>query len=307
MKVLVTGGAGFIGSATVDLLLEEGYSVAIVDDLSTGRASNINPRATFYRMDITRRGLEKVLRKERVDGIVHAAAQSQVRRSLRDPVLDARVNILGTINLLLGCGNVKKFVYASSGGAVYGEPRYLPVDEEHPVTPISPYGLSKYVAEGYLKTIRGLEGLPYTVLRYGNVYGPRQDPDGEAGVVAIFAGRLLKRQRPTVFGDGRQTRDFVYVDDVAKANLMALERCEGGEVVNIGSGRETSVLEVLDTVKALTGIESEPIYAPPVEGEVRRIYLGIGKARRVLGWRPEVRFRDGVAKMLEYFTSRSSP
>lgn len=293
MKVLVTGGAGFIGSATVDLLLEEGYSVAVVDDLSTGKAANINPRATFYKMDITRKGLEKVLRKERAEGVVHIAAQPQVRRSLGDPILDARVNILGTINLLLGCGGVERFVYASSGGAVYGEPGYLPVDEEHPVAPLSPYGLSKYVAEGYLRTLRD---RPYTVLRYGNVYGPRQDPDGEAGVVAIFAGRLLRGQRPAIFGDGRQTRDFVYVGDVAKANLLALERCKDGEILNIGSGRETSVLEVLDTIKALTGRETEPVYAPPVEGEVRRIYLAIGKARRVLGWRPTVPLREGLER-----------
>ncbi|MBI4344147.1 MAG: NAD-dependent epimerase/dehydratase family protein [Euryarchaeota archaeon] len=302
MKVLVTGGAGFIGSATVDLLLEEGYSVVIIDDLSTGRASNINPRATFYKMDITHKGLEKVLRKERAEGVVHAAAQPQVRRSLGDPILDARANILGTINLLLGCGKVEKFVYASSGGAVYGEPRYLPVDEEHPVAPLSPYGLSKYVAESYLEVLRD---LPYTVLRYGNVYGPRQDPDGEAGVVAIFAGRLLRGQRPTIFGDGKQTRDFVFVGDVARANLLALEKGEG--VLNIGSGRETSVLEVLDALKALTGRETEPVYAPPVEGEVRRIYLSIEKARRVLGWRPTVRFSDGAARLLEHLTSRSSP
>ena len=302
MKVLVTGGAGFIGSATVDLLLEEGYSVAVVDDLSTGKASNIDPRATFYKMDITRKGLEKVLRREQADGIVHAAAQPQVRRSLGDPIFDARVNILGTVNLLLGCKGVEKFVYASSGGAVYGEPRYLPMDEDHPVAPLSPYGLSKYVAEGYLKVLRD---LPYTVLRYGNVYGPRQDPDGEAGVVAIFAGRLLRGERPTIFGDGKQTRDFVYVGDVARANLLAMEKGEG--VLNIGSGRETSVLEVLETLEALTGRETEPVYAPPVEGEVRHICLGIGKARRVLGWRPTVQFSDGAARLLEHLTSRNSP
>jgi UDP-glucose 4-epimerase len=296
MKVLVTGGAGFIGSHVVDLLLESGHGVAVVDDLSTGRRENLNEDAVFYELDVCSQELEKIFKKEKFEVVVHQAAQINVRKSLSDPVFDARVNVLGSLNLLECCrkNGVERVVYASSGGAVYGEPEYLPADERHPVNPLCPYGASKYAVEKYLNMYHVNYGLDYIALRYGNVYGPRQDPLGEAGVVAIFTNKLLVGEAPVINGDGKQTRDFVYVGDVAKANLLALKaRTEEG-VFNIGSGVETSVNEIAKHLLDLTGSKVKPTHGPGIKGEVRRIYLNVGLAGRGLKWVPEVELEDGL-------------
>jgi len=297
MAILVTGGAGFIGSHIVDALISEGYHIVVFDDLSTGKKEHVNKNAKFYKAGLNDR-LEEIFRKERIDIVVHQAAQINIRKSLSNPILDADVNIKGTLNLLECCKEVEKFIYASSGGAVYGEPRYLPVDEEHPVAPLSPYGVSKYIAEKYLQVYKEIYDLDYVALRYGNVYGPRQSGEGEAGVVAIFANKILHSERPTINGDGTQTRDFVYVTDVARANLLAMEK--GKNVYNIATGKETSVNEIFDMIKKILNTSIKPEHAPPIKGEVRRIYLNIEKAKKELGWKPEVELEEGIEKLLEY-------
>ncbi len=295
-RVLVTGGAGFIGSNTVDLLVRRGYDVSVVDDLSTGRKGNLNREASFRRCDITSKALDGVFRKERPDAVVHLAAQINVRRSIEEPGFDARVNVLGTLNVLESSRRhgVAKVVYASSGGAVYGEPKRNPVGEDHPAKPICPYGASKYAGEKMLEVYGGLHGLDYNIVRYGNVYGPRQDPHGEAGVTAIFTGLLLRGKRPTIFGDGRQSRDFCFVGDVAEANLAALGRRGRSRVYNIGSGRETSVNELAARLAEAAGADLKPRHGPAVAGEVRRIVLDVSRARRELKWRPKTGLTEGL-------------
>lgn len=295
-RVLVTGGAGFIGSNTVDLLLGRGYDVSVVDDLSTGRRGNLNPGSSFHRCDITSKALDGVFRRERPDAVVHLAAQINVRMSIEEPGFDAMVNVLGTLNVLESARRhgVSKVVYSSSGGAVYGEPKYNPVDEDHPVKPICPYGASKYAGEKILEVYGGLHGLDYNIVRYGNVYGPRQDPRGEAGVAAIFTGLLLKGKRPTIFGDGRQSRDFCFVGDVAEANLAALKRKGRSRVYNIGSGEETSVNELTARLTAAVGADLKPKHGPAVAGEVKRIFLDVSRARRELRWKPMTGLDEGL-------------
>ncbi|MEE8168520.1 MAG: SDR family oxidoreductase [Candidatus Hydrothermarchaeales archaeon] len=298
MKVLVTGGAGFIGSHVADLLLAREYDVVIVDNLSTGKLENVSKEATFYKVDITSEEIKELVRKEGIEYVVHHAAQAQVRRSLEDPVFDAKVNILGSLNLLECCRDAKKFIYASSGGAVYGEPQYLPVDEEHPVNPLSPYGASKYAVEKYLQIYSDVYGLGYVSLRYGNVYGPRQDPFGEAGVIAIFGGKMLRSEQPTIFGDGEQTRDFVYVEDIARANLLSME--EGNGIYNIGTGKETSVNQIFETMRQILGVKMEADFGSPIPGEVRRISLDASRAKAELGWKAQVSIEKGLEKTLRY-------
>ena len=246
MKVLVTGGAGFIGSHVVDTYIDQGFDVVVIDDLSTGRLSNLNPKAKLYKMDIRNPDVSKVFEDERFDIVNHHAAQMDVRRSVAEPHFDADVNILGSLNLI-ECTikhNVKRFIYISTGGAVYGEPEYLPCDEAHPINPICQYGVSKHTVEHYLFLYKINYGLKYTVLRYPNVYGPRQDPRGEAGVVAIFLGRMSLNQQVTINGDGEQRRDYVYVSDCAWANLLAITNENGSGIYNLGSNRGTSVNEL---------------------------------------------------------------
>jgi len=303
MNILVTGGAGFIGSHVVDLYLEHGHRVVVVDDLSTGHRRNLNPRATFYEADIRGPLIGSIFELERPEIVNHHAAQMDVRRSVAEPVFDADVNILGSLNLL-ECARrsgVQRFVYISSGGAVYGEPEYLPCDEAHPVNPICQYGASKHSVEHYLFLYRALYGLDYTVLRYPNVYGPRQDPHGEAGVVAIFAGQMLTDQPVTINGDGEQVRDFVYVGDCAEANLQALLHGNGAGIYNLGTGSGASVNEVFRTLKALTHYRRDPIHGPAKLGETSRIYLDASRAAGELGWRPKTGLEDGLRATVRHF------
>jgi UDP-glucose 4-epimerase len=303
MKILVTGAAGFIGSHVVDTYLANGYEVVAVDDLSTGRLSNLNPAATFYQLDIRSSELEQVFEKERPDYVNHHAAQMDVRRSVADPLFDADVNILGSINLIENARkfNVKRFIYISSGGAVYGEPEYLPCDEAHPVNPICQYGASKYTIEHYLYIYQHIYGLEYVVLRYANVYGPRQNPHGEAGVVAIFTGQMLSHDQIVINGDGEQQRDFVYVGDCAQANLLALSTASTNTVHNIGSGIGSSVNDIYRMLKEISCYDKLPYYGPAKLGETRRIYLNTAKAASHLGWEPTVSLMDGLKITVDYF------
>ncbi len=302
MKVLVTGGAGFIGSHIVDALCAAGHQVVVVDNLSTGRRQNLRPDVPLHPLDLRSPDLGDLIRAERPECICHQAAQASVSVSVKQPLLDAEINVLGSLRLLEAArqAGVRKIVYASSGGAVYGEPRYLPCDEDHPIAPLSPYGVSKYIVELYLRLYRDLYGLAYTVLRYANVYGPRQDPYGEAGVVAIFTCRMLRGQRPTIFGDGEQQRDFVYVTDVARANLLALTAADG-QVLNIGSGRPTTVNTLYQHLSRLTGFREPPVYGPPRPGDVYRTYVAIERARHHLGWQPTVDLETGLAATVAAF------
>jgi UDP-glucose 4-epimerase len=295
LKILVTGGAGFIGSHVVDALVAEGHRVLVVDDLSTGKKEHLNPKATFYQLDIRSPELEEVFRSEEPDLVNHHAAHVDVRRSVADPGFDAQVNILGSLNLLENARRhgVGKFVYASTGGAIYGEPEYLPCDEGHPLNPLSPYGVSKLAVEKYLYFYGQIYGLRYTILRYPNVYGPRQDSTGEGGVVAIFASRMLRGEEVVINGSGEQVRDFVNVDDVVSANLLAQEALDG-QIYNLGTGVGTSINQLFATMKGLTGYAREPVYGPHKVGETFKIYLDAAKARTELGWQPALGLEDGL-------------
>ncbi|MBG0768695.1 NAD-dependent epimerase/dehydratase family protein [Methanococcus maripaludis] len=292
MKILVTGGAGFIGSHIVDILIENGHDVSILDNLSTGNEKNLNSKAKFIKGDI----LDKNLDLTGFECVIHEAAQINVRTSVEDPVFDANINVLGTVNILEKIKEyaVKKIIFSSSGGAVYGEPEYLPVGEKHSVKPLSPYGLSKFCAEEYIKLYNRLYNIEYCILRYSNVYGERQDPLGEAGVISIFIDKMKKGESPVIYGDGNQTRDFVNVNDVAKANLMALDW--KNDIVNIGSGKETSVNELFKIIASETGFNKDPTYEKEREGEVYRIYIDYEKAKS-LGWMPEVELKNGIKEI----------
>ena len=304
-KILVTGGCGFIGSHVVDAFLAQGYEVIVVDNLSTGSLKNLNPKAKFYEVDIRSAELADVFELERPDFVDHHAAQMDVRLSVAKPCYDADVNIVGTLNLL-ECAvrfDVKKFIFISSGGAVYGEPEYLPCDEVHPVRPLCPYGVSKHAIEHYLYLYKENHGLDYTVFRYANVYGPRQDPHGEAGVVAIFTAQMLRGDQVTINGSGEQVRDFVYVEDCVAANLLAIEN-GSVEIYNLGAGVGTSVNELFHTLAEITGYEREPYYGPAKLGETFRIYLTAEKARQALGWEPAVALDEGLRRTVAYFSQK---
>jgi UDP-glucose 4-epimerase len=302
MKILVTGGAGFIGSNVVDAMIDAGLEVVVVDDLSTGREENVNPKAKLYKVDIRGPQLEEVFERERPDYVDHHAAQISVRLSVQEPMKDAQINVLGSLNVIECCRkyNVKNLIYISTGGAVYGEPVYLPCDENHPVVPICHYGATKHTPEHYLHIYRYLYGLNYVVLRYPNVYGPRQDPLGEAGVVAIFIGQMLRGEQVIINGSGEQERDFVYVGDCVRANLLALDRGDG-EIYNIGCGQGTSVNEIYARLKKITGYALEAKYGPPKPGETFRIYLDASKAERELGWQPTVSLDEGLRRTVDFF------
>jgi UDP-glucose 4-epimerase len=303
MRILVTGGAGFIGSHVVDALIEEEHEVIVVDDLSTGKRENLNPDAKFYRLDIRdAQRLEEVFAAERPEIVNHQAARANVRESMEKPILYAEVNVIGSLNLLELSRKygVERFIYASTGGAVYGEPEYLPADEAHPINPLDPYGASKHFVEHYLYLYDLNYGLRSISLRYSNVYGPRQDPHGEAGVVAIFTGQMLEGGKPVINGSGEQERDFVYVGDIAEANIQAMERGDG-QIYNIGWGVGTSINEIFAKLKEITAYEKEAVHGPPKLGEVFRIYLDAEKAKQELGWMPRVGLDKGMRRTVEYF------
>lgn len=316
-KVLVTGGAGFIGSAVAKGYLKTGWEVVIVDNLSTGKKENLPDQAKFYQIDIRDKKLQDVFKKEKFDLVNHHAAQINVRESVGHPSFDAQVNILGTINLLK-IGNefkTRNFIFISSGGAIYGEPAKLPVEENNPKNPLSPYAISKYTAERYLFFFHQVYGINYLCLRYGNVYGPGQNAQTEAGVIAIFSHQMLQKKRPTIYGDGKQLRDYVWVGDVVKANLLATAKMEklnqnkdnhpDDLAYNIATGQGVSVNTVYNTLASLTKFDHPPLYASAIKGEIRKIYLKIDRAKSELRWIPQTTLSEGMKKTVEYLKSTS--
>jgi UDP-glucose 4-epimerase len=306
MKVLVTGGAGFIGSHVVDAYVAAGHDVVVVDDLSTGKRENLNPKATFHQLDVQDARVIDLIRDERPAVVNLHAAQMDVRRSVADPVFDARVNVIGLLQCLEGArkANVRRVIFVSSGGAAYGEQETFPAPETHPTNPVSPYGVSKRAGELYAFFYRAEYQLPFFALRYANVYGPRQDPHGEAGVVAIFAGKMLRGEPIIVNGDGKQTRDYVFVGDVVQANLAALEREPCG-AVNIGTGIETDVNQLAQLMLEASGSRSEVKHGPAKAGEQRRSVIDHAKAAERLGWRPSVPLAEGLRRTVERFRARA--
>ncbi len=305
MRALVTGGSGFIGSNVVDALVQRGDEVAVVDDLSTGHRENLDGAiaagAQLHELDIRAAGdLADLVAKVAPEVVFHLAAQIDVRRSAADPAADARINVEGTINVLEAAraAGVRRVVNTSTGGAIYGEGKVIPAPEDHPVAPESPYGQSKFCAEGYCELFRRLHGLPTVSVRYGNVFGPRQDPLGEAGVIAIFCGKLLEGELPTIFGDGLQTRDYVYVGDVVAANLAAADS-DGYGAYNIGTGVETTVLDIVEALADQADGEFTAQHAPERPGEVRHIALDCTRAREGLGWEPQVTLAEGLRLTLD--------
>jgi UDP-glucose 4-epimerase len=306
VKILVTGGAGFIASHVADAYAVAGHDVVVIDDLSRGGKKNVNPKCHFYSCDIRERELiQKIFLEEKPAIVNHHAAQMDVRRGVREPLFDAQVNILGGINLIEAAvaNGVERFIYAGTAGAGYGEPERVPVPEDYPINPITPYGISKHTVEHYLFTFRFLYGLNYVGLRYGNVYGPRQSSQGEAGVFAIFSEQMLAGVQPVIYGDGTKIRDYVYISDVVAANVAALERGTG-EIFNISSGVQTSDQEVFDLVRSLLGKSVEPKYVPRRPGEIDRICLDISKAEQLLRWKPLVSLAEGARRTVAYFQQK---
>lgn len=307
MNILVTGGAGFIGSQIADAYIEKKHRVVIIDDLSTGQKEYINPKAVFYEVDIADPSVAEIIKKENIQVINHHAAQISVHDSVKDPVADAKSNIIGTLQLLQNAVlfNVEKFVFASTGGAIYGEQDSFPAGEEHPQKPSSPYGLSKLSVEGYLGFYQEQHGLSFTILRYGNVFGPRQNPHGEAGVVAIFCNRLLNGQAPVINGDGEQTRDYVFVGDVVRANLMVIDQSSSG-IFNVGTGQETTVNELTRSLLRIAKSNIGVVNAPGRDYEQRRSCLDYKKIKDSLDWNPKVSLEEGLVETYEFFKNNTN-
>jgi UDP-glucose 4-epimerase len=307
MRILVTGGAGFIGSHTVDALVAAGaHAVSVLDGLSSGKREQVNPAARFYEADLRNaEAIVPILEREKPEVIYHLAAQMDVRRSVADPAFDAGINLVGFLNLMEAArrNGLKRVVFASTGGAIYGEQEQFPCDEEHPRRPVSPYGVAKLATEAYLFFYKVQHGIDYVALRYANVYGPRQDPHGEAGVVAIFCGRMLEGKPSTIFGDGEQTRDYIFVGDVARANVAALG-AKASDAFNIGTGVETSVNQLYEVLASAAGVKTPPSYAPARPGEQRRSVISPARAGQVLGWRPEVALDEGLKRTFTFFKER---
>ncbi len=305
MKILVTGGAGFIASHITDAFINEGHTVFILDDLSTGFESNINDKAKFIKADIKDKSLSELFVKEKFDVVNHHAAQMDVRRSVTDPAFDADTNIIGTINLLQNCvkTGVKKFMFASTGGAVYGEQNYFPADENHPTSPLSPYGISKLAVEKYLHFYQNEYKLNYSILRYANIYGPRQNPFGEAGVVAIFANKLIKNEQPVINGSGLQTRDFTYVKDVVKANMILLNDTESN-IYNVGTGIETDINKIFYIINKNVGNGQDEIHGPAAAGEQMRSVITSDKLMKNHGWKPDTSLENGLKETVEFFKEK---
>lgn len=301
LKVLITGGAGFIGSHIVDLLIENNYEICVIDNLSRGKIENLNKKANFYHIDIRDGSISDVFNREKPDALIHEAAQISVTESTNNPVEDAHINILGTLNLLEAArmSGVKKIIYPSSA-AIFGEPIYLPIDEEHPLNMDCSYGVSKHTVEHYLSVYKKLYNIDFLCLRYSNVYGPRQNSSGEGGVVAIFFERILKNLSPVIFGDGKQTRDFVFVKDVARANLLGIQTCISG-IYNVCSNTQTSVNSTLQFIGSLLNENINPTYADERKGEIRHCYMSYNKIFNDLGWKPEYDFIAGLKETLNYY------
>ncbi len=304
MNILVTGGAGFIGSHLVDQLIARGHTVSIIDNLSTGKHENVNPRADFYERDITDKGISAVFEKQNPEMVFHLAAQVDVRKSVSDPLFDARSNIMGTINLLLQSKlyGVGKFIFSSSGGVIYGDTPE-PATENTPPQPISPYGVAKLAGEGYIRCFGEWNNLDYSILRYANVYGPRQDPKGEAGVVSIFIGQIANGEQSILYGDGKLERDYVFIDDVVKANIACIQKGSVG-TFNIGTGIATNVETLHEKIGEVMNKTNEKTYLPKRSGELDRNVLNIGKATGVLNWKPAVSLKDGLLRTYEWFKQK---
>jgi len=305
MRVLVTGGAGFIGSHIVDRLVQEGHKVSVIDNLSSGKTENLNREAEFYKLDIENPRIEKVIKKEKPEVICHLAAQMDVRRSVADPAFDAKTNIIGMINLLEFAvrHGARKVLFSSTGGAIYGEGGPYPTTEDHKASPVSPYGISKLTGEHYLYYYQVMYGLNYVSLRYANVYGPRQDPFGEAGVVAIFTKKMLRNEQPLINGNGMQTRDYVYVDDVVDAVMRAMEN-NVNDIFNVGTGIETSVNDLFRLLSELTGSNVREMHGAAKKGEQMRSCLSYDKIKKTMEWEPSVPLRTGLANTVEFFRGR---
>ncbi len=305
MKILVTGGAGFIGSHIVDKYIEMGHSVIVLDNLYSGLVENINKKAQFVNMNIQDANLLNLFENEKFDIVSHHAAQMDVRLSVKDPTFDANVNILGGINLYEACvkTNVKKIIFASSGGTVYGEQIEFPAPETHPLNPCSPYGISKMVNEKYLFYYKEVYGLDYVAFRYGNVFGPRQNPHGEAGVIAIFIDKMLNNEQPIINGDGLITRDYIYIEDVVDANIKALnDNIEG--IYNVTTGKETNVNTIFETLKKNIKIDVEKKHGPAKAGEQRRSCCSYNKINLVSGWDPQISFENGIVNTVKYYQNK---
>ena len=302
MKALVTGGAGFIASHIVDALVEDGHQVAIIDNFISGQRENLNPRAELHELDIRDEKVEEVFKSFCPDILIHQAAQLDVRASVADPGFDADVNIIGSLRLLENCRRykIRKVLFASTGGAVYGEQDYFPADEKHPLRPISPYGIAKLSVEKYLYYYHVVYGLPFTALRYTNVYGPRQNSHGEAGVVAIFCERMFSGKTPIIYGTGKQTRDYVFVGDVVRANLLAM-KSEFSGAINIGTSIETDVNTIFSILRDQIAPGIEPTRGEAKKGEQLRSVVDNKKAESILGWKPEVNLKEGLAKTTDFF------
>lgn len=302
MNILVTGGAGFIGSHIVDNYLDNGHNVTIVDNLSTGKKENINPKAKFIEMDIKSDSISKVFEEGKFDILSHQAAQMDVRVSVNNPKFDANNNIIGSLNLYENCKEfgVKKIIFASSGGTVYGEQNEFPCSEEHPTNPLSPYGIGKLTNEHYLFYYKEVYGINFVALRYGNVFGPRQNPNGEAGVIAIFANKFINDEQPIINGDGLITRDYVYISDVVEANLKSLDDGVNG-IYNVTTGIETNVNEIFQTLKSKTNSNAEEFHGPAKKGEQRRSVCSFEKLNSKHNWSPKIKFIEGIDKTVNYF------
>jgi len=309
MRVLVTGGAGFIGSHLVDRLIERGDEVVVIDNLSQGRKENINPKAKFYKKDIRDSGLEKIFRKYSFDVLFHAAAQVSIRASIENPPLDASINIQGSLNLfeLSRKYGVRKVVYTSSV-AVYGEPQYLPCDEDHPIAPLSPYGVTKSSVEEYLYVYRTNYDIDYSIIRYPNVYGPRQSHTGEAGVIAIFSSKMLKGERVVINGSGDQERDFLFIDDAIDASLSIIDLpIRKGHIdptnliFNLGTGKSVSVNNLFEILSKITNYTLNPLYGPPRKGEIYQMQVNATRVKKQLGWEPKINLEEGLQRTVEWF------
>lgn len=306
-KILITGGAGFIGSNIAERLITDGFEIHIVDDLSSGFKSNLPKQAVFHELSITSADIHDLFEKMQFDVLIHHAAQMDVRKSVKDPLFDADINISGTLNLLEAGrkNNLEKVIFASTGGAIYGEPEYIPQDEEHPTEPLSPYGIAKLTAEKYLKFYHELHGINVTNLRYANVYGPRQNPHGDAGVIAIFIQKFLDQERPIIFGSGDQTRDYVYVGDVVEANRQAID-LDGFQTINIGTRTETSVNELFTYLSEIFESNLQPDYKSGKKGEQLRSVLDNTKAKQLLNWRPEIDIKNGLKNTVKWFAEQDA-